>query len=159
MISRTSFNSGMVRDTEVQLYIDFTLTVPNCNPTRPYREGEGNGENLGTRPGSQRLFVRGICLSMKSSDLRSKRFRARPKSVFLCSETEWKRLLRRPSEIRHRSIPPHVRENLWLASRVPSYPGYFTLNSIKQRGGARPLNLVFSQTFLMTGIMKRAFEN
>lgn len=48
-------NSGMVRYTEVQLYIDFTLTVPTCNPIRPYREGEGKRENLGTRPGSQRL--------------------------------------------------------------------------------------------------------
>ena len=97
-------NSGMVRYTEVQLYIDFTLTVPTCNPTRPYREGEGRRENLGTRPGSQRLFVRGICLQK--------------------SDTEASR-------------PTRGKNSGLIPSRVPNYPGYFTLNSIKQSGGAR----------------------
>ena len=62
-------NSGMVRYTEVQLYIDFTLTVPTSNPTRPYRVGEGKRENLGTRPRSQRLFVRGTCLQKSDTEV------------------------------------------------------------------------------------------
>jgi len=83
----------VVRYTEVLLYMDFTLTVPTCNPTRPYREGEDRRENLGTKPGSQTLFVGGSFRSVKFS------------------------------EIRHRSIPPHARENLWYPAEYPATQG------------------------------------
>lgn len=62
-------NSGIVRYTEVQLYIDFTLTVPTSNPTRPYGVGEGKRENLGTRPRSQRRFVRRTCLQKSDTEV------------------------------------------------------------------------------------------
>ena len=54
----------------------FVTEAPLCNPTRPYREGEGRRENLGTRPESQStLFVRGIFRSVKSSEIRHRSIR------------------------------------------------------------------------------------
>lgn len=93
----------MVRYTEVQLYIDFTLTVPTSNPTVP-TEWETVRE---------RTWERGLGLRNFSC------------VVFVSRNPTPKY--------------PAARERKPLVTqyRVPNYPGYFTLNSTKQSGGAR----------------------
>lgn len=99
------WHGSLLRGSTVHILI---LHLPSLPATLPVpTEREKVRERTWERGLGLRDFVRGIFLSMKSS------------------------------EIRHRSIPPHARENLWLPSRVANYPGYFTLNSIKQSGGAR----------------------